>query len=97
MRGLGYLDDGSSNRSVAPQLADKDKVPFARATLTLDTDPAQQPILDALAQLEAQARKTGSAIGMISALPVSVQTISDWTHTLDSKGLALVPVSALMK
>jgi polysaccharide deacetylase 2 family uncharacterized protein YibQ len=96
-RGLGYLDDGSSNRSVAPQLADKAEVPFARATLTLDTDPAKAPILDALSRLEDDARKTGSAIGMISALPVSVETVSDWTHTLDSKGLTLVPVSALMK
>lgn len=95
-RGLGYLDDGSSNRSVAPQLAAKDKVPFARADINLDVNPDHDAILDALAVLEQKARTEGRAIGIISALPVSVQTVSEWARTLEGKDLALVPVSALM-
>ncbi|HTN61163.1 MAG TPA: divergent polysaccharide deacetylase family protein, partial [Devosia sp.] len=39
-RGLGYIDDGSSNRSLAPQLAANNKVPFSRADLMIDTNPA---------------------------------------------------------
>ena len=53
-RGLGYLDDGSSNRSLAPQLAAANSVPFGRADLMLDANPSRAPILAQLAELEAQ-------------------------------------------
>lgn len=96
-RGLGYLDDGSSNRSVAPQLASGNKVPFARADLLLDDNPAREPILTALSALEAKATKNGGAIGVISALPISIRTVAEWSKELDGKGFTLVPASALMK
>lgn len=97
LRGLGYLDDGSSNRSVAGQLAEANNVPYTRASAMLDTNPSRQAILSAIDSLEAQAMETGAAIGIISALPISVQTVSEWARELDAKGIALVPASALMK
>ena len=96
-RGLGYLDDGSSNRSVAAQLANANHTPFARASTMIDTNPARASILSALASLESQAMESGSAIGIVSALPISVQSVSDWARELDAKGITLVPASALMK
>jgi len=96
-RGLGYLDDGSSNRSLAPQLAQANRVPFGRADMMLDGNPARAPILEALTALEARARDEGTAIGVISALPVSVQTITEWARELEQKNIVLVPASALMK
>ena len=96
-RGLGYLDDGSSNRSLAPQLAQANRVPFRRADMVLDGNPARAPILEALAALEIKAREQGSAIGVISALPISVQTVTEWTRSLEEKGIVIVPASALMK
>lgn len=96
-RGLGYIDDGSSNRSVAPQLASANRVPFAKAALTLDVNPGRKPILDQLTALEDLARKNGSAVGLISALPISVQTIAEWSKDLESRGILIVPASALMK
>jgi hypothetical protein len=96
-RGLGYLDDGSSNRSVAAQLAGANNVPFGRAGQVVDANPARASILSALASLEAQAMDTGGALGIISALPISVQAVSEWSRELDAKGIALVPASALMQ
>jgi len=96
-RGLGYLDDGSSNRSLAPQLAQANRVPFGRVDMMLDGNPARAPILEALAELEARARRQGSAIGIVTALPVSVQTIAEWARGLEEKGIVVVPASALMK
>lgn len=96
-RGLGYLDDGSSNRSLAEQLAMANRVPFARAQLTLDVNPTRADILGQLTALEEQARSTGSAIGVISALPISISTLAEWTQTLESRGIELVPASTLMK
>ncbi len=63
----------------------------------IDANPARASILSALASLETEAIESGSAIGIVSALPISVQTVSDWARELDAKGIALVPVSALMK
>ena len=96
-RGLGYLDDGSSNRSLASQLAGGNKVPFSRADLTIDANPSRQAILAALASLEAKALENGQAIGIVSALPISVTAVTEWSRELEAKGIALVPASALMK
>ncbi|HEX4296563.1 MAG TPA: divergent polysaccharide deacetylase family protein [Devosia sp.] len=96
-RGLGYVDDGSSNRSVAAQLATAHNVEFGHADLSLDDDPARGPIQQQLTALEAKATQAGGAIGVISALPVSVQAVADWAKTAADRGFTIVPVSALMK
>lgn len=96
-RGLGYLDDGSSNRSIAAQLAQANKVPFGRGDVMLDADPSRGQILAALDSLVSMAQSKGEAIGVISALPVSIATVAEWTAGLADKNVQLVPVSALMK
>jgi len=95
-RGLGYLDDGSSNRSLAPQLARANRVPFGRVNAMIDANPARGPILSALSDLEKQARENGYAIGIISALPVSVEAVTEWAKGLAERGIEIVPASALM-
>jgi polysaccharide deacetylase 2 family uncharacterized protein YibQ len=52
--------------------------------------------MKALAQLEKQAAANGSAIGIVSALPVSVEAVSEWAAGLADKGIEIVPASALM-
>ena len=49
-RGLGYLDDGSAPRSVAPSLAAAQAMPFAKADLGIDAVPTAAEIDRALAQ-----------------------------------------------
>lgn len=95
-RGLGYIDDGSSNRSLAAQLAEANTVPFGRADLMLDGNPTRDAILARLANLEEKAVTEGNAIGLVSALPVSVQTIAEWAEGLEDRGFILVPASTLM-
>jgi polysaccharide deacetylase 2 family uncharacterized protein YibQ len=95
-RGLGYLDDGSSNRSLAPQLARANRVPFARVDAVVDANPSRGPILAQLQALEERAKQKGSAIGIISALPVSIEVITEWARGLEDKGIQIVPASALM-
>lgn len=96
-RGLGYVDDGSSNRSLAPQLATGNKVPFGRVDEVIDASPSRASILSALASLEAKAVENGHAIGIVSALPISVTTVTEWARELEGRGIRLVPASALMK
>jgi hypothetical protein len=96
-RGLGYLDDGSSNRSVAPQLAGRNEVPFGRGDAEIDINPSRGAIMQSLADLELKAAEKGTAIGIGSALPVTIDAITDWAEGLKSRGAILVPVSAIMK
>src|SRR6187402_2424558 len=51
-RGLGYLDDGSSQRSAAPALATAQAMPFAKADFAIDVVPTAVEIDRALARLE---------------------------------------------
>lgn len=97
LRGLTYMDDGASNRSLAPQLATQAGVDFARADLSLDESPSRTDILRQLAKLEALAKENGSAIGTATSLPVTVRTIAEWARELEDKNLLLVPASALMQ
>lgn len=95
-RGLGFVDDGSSNRSLAANLAQNNRVPFARGNAQIDLNPSRAAIMAELEALEVRAAQNGSAIGIASALPVSIQTIADWSRTLDDESILLVPISALM-
>ncbi|WP_051213319.1 divergent polysaccharide deacetylase family protein [Maritalea myrionectae] len=97
LRGLTFLDDGASNRSLAPQLAKQAGVDFARADLSLDESPSRSDILRQLSKLEALALENGSAIGTATSLPVTVRTIAEWAKELEDKNLVLVPASALMQ
>ena len=67
------------------------------SNLTIDANPSRQSILAALASLEAKALENGQAIGIVSALPISVAAIAEWSRELETKGIMLVPASALMK
>ena len=95
-RGLAWLDDGSAPRSVAGPLADAQAVPFAKADSIIDTVPNAAEIDKALAALENIAREHGKAVGVASALPVSISHIAAWAKGLESRGLLLVPLTSVM-
>jgi uncharacterized protein len=93
-RGLIYMDDGSSARSLAAQLAGANNIPFAKADVVLDTVPTSAEIDRALGRLEGIARERGLAVGIASALPGVISRIAAWTKGAEKKGLVLVPITA---
>ncbi|SDT24311.1 divergent polysaccharide deacetylase family protein [Bradyrhizobium canariense] len=95
-RGLGYFDDGTAPRSVAASLAAGQAMPFAKADIGIDTVPTQAEIDRALANLETLAKERGTAVGVASALPVSIERIGVWIKTLESHGIMLVPLTTAM-
>jgi polysaccharide deacetylase 2 family uncharacterized protein YibQ len=95
-RGLGLFDDGRAPRSLIGTLAEAQAVPFARASLTIDEVPTPAEIDRALGALEAQAKERGVAIGMASALPVSIERLSAWAKQLQNRGILLVPLTTAM-
>ena len=66
--------------------------------LTIDDDPVDAAALDQRLQvLTRMAVDKGSALGVVSVpRPVTVERIAAWAKTLESKGVVLAPVSALV-
>jgi polysaccharide deacetylase 2 family uncharacterized protein YibQ len=95
-RGLGYFDDGSSPRSIAGSIAASQAMPFAKGDIAIDSVPTAVEIDHALANLENMAKERGVAVGVASALPVSIERIGVWTRTLESHGIMLVPLTTAM-
>ena len=95
-RGLLYLDDGSSARSLAPELALGNRVPFAAGDGTIDAVRERGAILKKLDELERIARARGYAIGTASAFDVTVGAVVAWVAEAKKRGIEIVPVSALV-
>jgi len=92
-RGLIYVDDGSSSRSVAGQLAGGHSLPFAKTDIVLDAVPTPVEIDRALARLEMKARDSGVAVGFAAAQPATIARIADWAKKVETRGIFLVPIT----
>ncbi|MBR1154099.1 divergent polysaccharide deacetylase family protein [Bradyrhizobium sp. JYMT SZCCT0428] len=95
-RGLGYLDDGSTPRSAAPALAAGQAMPFTKADFTIDAVPTSAEIDRTLLKLETLAKERGLAVGVASALPISIERLAAWIKTLETRGILLVPLTTAM-
>jgi len=94
-RGLIFVDDGTSSRSLAGQIAGANNIPFAKADVVIDNVPTAAEIDRALGRLEAQARERGIAFGVLTALPLAVARVADWTKKAEARGFVLVPITAV--
>jgi polysaccharide deacetylase 2 family uncharacterized protein YibQ len=94
-RGLIYVDDGANPRSAAGRIAGAGSLPFVHADVVLDAVPTAKDIDRALDRLEVTARERSFAVGISSALPLSIEHIAAWAKAAESRGLLLVPVSAV--
>lgn len=95
-RGLIYFDDGSAPRSLASQIAGASSLSFAKSDVAIDAVPSAAEIDRALGRLEAMARERGSAVGMASALPISIDRIVRWAKAAEARGVLLVPITAVV-
>jgi polysaccharide deacetylase 2 family uncharacterized protein YibQ len=94
-RGLMFLDDGTSARSLAEQLADSARAPYAAADLYIDSVRERGEILKKLDEAERIARAKGYAIAIGSAFDVTVSAVIEWVNEARKRGIEIVPVSAL--
>jgi hypothetical protein len=92
-RGLIYVDDGASPRSVAGQVAASQSLPFAKTDMVIDSVPTAVEIDHALARLEMLARDHGTAVGLATALPGTVARIAEWAKKVEARGFVLVPIT----
>ena len=96
-RGLFYVDDGTSRRSLAASLAPGLGVPAMRADIVLDATADPATVAANLDALVALARRKGAAIGMASGLPDHLAAIARYADSLARQGVDLVPVGILVR
>ncbi len=94
-RGLLYIAPRPSPAQLAGPAAPQPGV--READLVIDDLPGRPEIEARLAQLEQLARDRGNALGLIGRPdPVTVDRLQFWAASLASRGIVLVPVSALV-
>ena len=71
--------------------------PFRGIDVVVDTPPVRAEVEAKLERLEQVAREKGVAIGLVnSTLPMVVDRVGAWAVALQARGIALVPVSAIV-
>lgn len=96
LRGLGFIDTGSTVRSATVESVPEAGFDWARGSQVIDATKSPRQIDQALKELEDSARQSGIALGIGTALPVTVERVAMWAEKLDAKGIDLVPVSAVL-
>ena len=96
-RGLLYVDNQPGVNSFAPGVARDLTLPHVVVDRVIDDFATRAAIDDQLAALEAVARDKGTALGVGSPYPVTLDRIAQWAPTLATRGIVLAPVSALAR
>ncbi len=90
-RGLLFVGDGLVGVSNA------DLPAALSVTLVADETPFRVAIDVRLSRLLATAQRDGSAVAYVSARPVTLERLLAWVGTFPQKGVALAPVSAVVR
>jgi polysaccharide deacetylase 2 family uncharacterized protein YibQ len=96
-RGLLFLDSRTSAQSVGAEVAREIGIPFAERNVFLDNEINRPAVEAQLSKLEGYARQYGHAIAIGHPHDATIEALSAWLPTLEAKGFALVPVSAIVK
>ena len=94
-RGLYFFRDHAAGSPVLLKLAEQVGLGYSQATLEIDRNPSKEGVMQALEKLEAVARRSGIAVGVARMHPISIDLVARWAKRLESRGLMLVPVSAV--
>ena len=95
-RGLMFLDDGSTARSLTGKLAKALGVSHAFGDLQIDQRVDTQEILKKLDELERIARNNGgTAIGVGFAYDETIEAVAKWAQEAEGRGIEIVGVSSL--
>ena len=88
-RGLGYFDDGSTPRSVAASLAAARRCPSPRPMSPSTRCRHRRKSTARWPSSKHWPRNAGIAVGVASALPISIERLGAWIKTLDAAASCL--------
>ncbi len=96
-RGLIFLDNRTTDRSVASLVAAEVGLQSAFNNRSIDERQASRLAIDArLAQIERIALSEGFAVAMAQPYPVTLNRLVDWSTELTTRGFVIAPISALV-
>ncbi len=96
-RGLLFIDSLTTGQSVGVAAARAAGVPTTARDVFLDNDADPAKIRRQLAQAEALARAHGTVVAIGHPRETTIAVLAEWLPGLDAKGLALVPVTTVVK
>ncbi len=96
-RGLLYLDSRTSSHTVGPKIARELGMAALERHVFLDNDNIPAKVLQQLQELERLARRHGHAIAIGHPRDATIRVLKDWIPEALARGLAIVPISTLMK
>jgi polysaccharide deacetylase 2 family uncharacterized protein YibQ len=82
---------------VGPALAHRLGVPLAERSVFLDNVETVEAVRRQLAELEATARREGVAVAIGHPKEPTLAALGPWLESLETRGFALVPVSAIAR
>ena len=96
-RGLMFLDSRTTRESVGDQTAQEVGVPVIVRHVFLDDDESIEAVRRTLADAEAVARRQGFVVAIGHPHETTLQALSEWLPTVQGKGLALAPATAVLR
>ncbi|TAJ37504.1 MAG: divergent polysaccharide deacetylase family protein [Reyranella sp.] len=96
-RGLMFLDSRTTAQSVGDQTAQELGVPGIVRHVFLDDEESVEAVRRKLAEAEAVARRQGFVVAIGHPHEATLQALSEWLPTVQSKGLALAPATAVLR
>lgn len=93
---LLFLDSRTAPGSVAGREARRWQVPYAERDVFLDNEIELTAVLRQFVVVENIARRRGYAVAIGHPHKVTIEALRRWLPTLDARGLALAPISAIV-
>ncbi len=95
-RGLLFLDDGTTSRSVAGDVGSRANLPILRADRAMDPTGNSRPLATLLQEAESIAQRQGRAIITVPALAANIETLINWEVELSRRNMVVAPLSAVL-
>ncbi len=96
-RGLMFLDSRTIGNSAGEVVAAAEDVPFAARDVFLDDDQQATAVEARLREVEAIAKKKGTAIAIGHPHDATLVALNGWIAGLSRQGIALVPLTEIVK
>jgi polysaccharide deacetylase 2 family uncharacterized protein YibQ len=96
-RGLLFLDSRTASNSVGSALARRMGVPFADRNVFLDNRNSSAEVRARLAEVEALARRKGTAIAIGHPRKATLEVLGRWLEEARRRGIQFVPLSAVTR
>lgn len=96
-RGLLFMDTRESINSVSSDIAFEIGMPVTSSLFLIDESLDKVDIEQRLLSLEKEAKRVGFTVAVLTSSPVAIDLLVAWAETLKAKGIALVPISSVVR